>query len=479
MPDPDAIKTLQFVILLQRQRLRSSARRMLRAWRDASSTCADVAVTATAAAAVSATAGIVVVATKSQPTSQPKTMPSAAVERRGPSTTRLLNQEAHPSLSSSSTLTTPAPLPVRSISLPTPTLPTFRFPDPNITRQVSETLTRKSAIHAASSTVRRLRSLEQDAEVRRAMEFAREEEMEATIDELRCMVAARDKQVRELSTALAVATSASSSVPAASSSSSSSSSPSSSPSSSAVAMVEASPAATSLHLSGAASVDALIARLQLQPHPEGGFYRRVFQSTDSWPPSSLPARFYEKDRGGGDGRSPDDTTTMTRHASTHIYYLLRRGERSMYHRICSDELWHFYGGSSLEVRVLPTPELAARLAASCESEGGTYGITSLHLSAASPFAVAPAGHYFAAHIPDDAGDTGEHGAYALVGCTVAPGFDFADFEMPSRDVLLNKFSKASNVVKKEIIRFTKDTIDADDDDVYADDDDDDGDALGN
>ncbi len=132
------------------------------------------------------------------------------------------------------------------------------------------------------------------------------------------------------------------------------------------------------------TADQVIAALDLAPHPEGGFYRETFRD-------DLVL--------GQDGRA----------ASTAIYFLLRRGEASRWHRVDAAEVWHWYGGSRLELaikdrdRALMTVTLGTNLTAG-----------------ERPQAIVPAGAWQQSRSLGD---------YSLVGCTVAPGFTFAGFEM--------------------------------------------------
>jgi predicted cupin superfamily sugar epimerase len=130
----------------------------------------------------------------------------------------------------------------------------------------------------------------------------------------------------------------------------------------------------------------LIAGLQLQPHPEGGHYREVHRSGAHVVPR--------------DGRA-------TRAALTGIYFLLVAGEHSRWHRVASDEAWHHYEGGPLELLVAtPDGSRVQRilLGPALESDGPTHTVPAWHWQAARPL-----------------------GAYALAGCNVAPGFEFADF----------------------------------------------------
>jgi len=126
----------------------------------------------------------------------------------------------------------------------------------------------------------------------------------------------------------------------------------------------------------------IIARLALAPHPEGGHYRETFRDT----------------RTDADGRA----------RSTAIYFLLARGERSHWHRIDAVEVWHFYAGSALVLEI-------------ADRDGPRTVRLGPDLAAGEiPQAVVPALAWQAA---ESSGD------WTLVGCTVAPGFEFAKFEM--------------------------------------------------
>ena len=144
--------------------------------------------------------------------------------------------------------------------------------------------------------------------------------------------------------------------------------------------------------------DALIARLQLAPHPEGGWYRRLYASELT---VAAPA-----------GPRPAVTT---------ILYLLRAGEVSRWHRVRADEIWHFYEGAALDLyRADPALERV---------DAAPLG----PLDAGEPVAVVPADHWQAAR---------SRGDYSLVGCTVAPGFDFADFALMADDAAASALLRA-------------------------------------
>jgi predicted cupin superfamily sugar epimerase len=156
-----------------------------------------------------------------------------------------------------------------------------------------------------------------------------------------------------------------------------------------------------------------IAALALARHPEGGWYRETYRSAESIARAALPPRF----RGG-------------RAFSTAIYYLLESGDFSALHRIRQDEVWHFYDGSPLTLHLL-SPE-------------GAYSFERLGRdlwAGQRPQAVAPAGWLFAATVD-------EAGSYSLCGCTVAPGFEYADFEMPGRDELRRAYAAHAALIDR-------------------------------
>ena len=161
------------------------------------------------------------------------------------------------------------------------------------------------------------------------------------------------------------------------------------------------------------SIRDLIADLELERHPEGGWYRETYRAAEVLPAQGLPTRF------GGD-----------RVFSTAIYFLLGKGEFSALHRIKSDELWHFYSGTTLTIHVIsPSGKYQQIKLGSGLDDGETFQ------------APVPAGFWFGAEV------TGI-GEYSLVGCTVAPGFDFDDFEMGKPDKLLADFPAHERIIKK-------------------------------
>lgn len=160
-----------------------------------------------------------------------------------------------------------------------------------------------------------------------------------------------------------------------------------------------------------AGAQALIARLQLARHPEGGWFRETYRSAEAIPAEALPARFR------GD-----------RAFATAILFLLEAGDISTLHRIRSDELWHFHAGSPLVIHaIFPDGVHRAWRLGSDLAAGELFQ------------AAVPAGCWFGAE------PTGE---FALVSCTVSPGFDFRDFEMGDRRLLTDAYPQHAALVAK-------------------------------
>ena len=132
----------------------------------------------------------------------------------------------------------------------------------------------------------------------------------------------------------------------------------------------------------------LIEQLGLAAHPEGGHYRETYRS-----------------------QVQVTTPRGPRSASTAIVFLLQAGERSHWHRISSDEAWHFHGGGALLIHELNASGQLHSTRLGMDLQGGEQ-----------PQHVVPAGHWFAAEPAPDS-------AWCLVSCTVAPGFEFDDFEL--------------------------------------------------
>jgi predicted cupin superfamily sugar epimerase len=154
-----------------------------------------------------------------------------------------------------------------------------------------------------------------------------------------------------------------------------------------------------------------IEALQLLPHPEGGFFRESYRAAETVRREHLPPRF-----------------TGDRAFSTAIYFLLQWPDFSALHRIKQDEVWHFYDGSPLSVISIAPDGVLTTVTLGRDVAAGEV-----------PQAVVPAGHIFGSR-------PREPGTFSLVGCTVAPGFDFADFEIPTRKELLDQFPQHATII---------------------------------
>ena len=140
----------------------------------------------------------------------------------------------------------------------------------------------------------------------------------------------------------------------------------------------------------------LIEQLHLKPHPEGGYYRETYRSA----------------------------------TSTAIYFLLEGDNFSAFHRIQSDELWHFYTGHPVSVHVInPAGQHSEILLGSDPEQGQVFQ------------AAVPAHHWFASCLKNP-------GAFALVGCTVSPAFEFADFELADRSELIAEFPQHQTLITR-------------------------------
>lgn len=155
-----------------------------------------------------------------------------------------------------------------------------------------------------------------------------------------------------------------------------------------------------------------IKKLHLKPHPEGGYFREIYRSKELIAKKSLPLRF------DGD-----------RCFLTSIYFLLQKGEFSALHRLKSDELWYFHDGATLSIYVIYENALIKYYLGLNVNKGE------------KPQVVIPAGAWFGAIIESE-------GDFTLVGCAVAPGFDFADFELGNRTQLIDEYPHCREIIEK-------------------------------
>lgn len=155
------------------------------------------------------------------------------------------------------------------------------------------------------------------------------------------------------------------------------------------------------------TIEQLIEVLQLEPHPEGGFYRSTMRDEEK----------LQLVRG-------------ERPLYTSIYFLLRSQDISHLHRLQSDEVWYYHGGSALTIHMI--------------HPDGTYEAKQLGINIANgeqPQILVEKGTIFGSSV--EAEDT-----YGLVGCMVAPGFDFVDFELFTQQELLELYPQHERIIKK-------------------------------
>lgn len=154
-----------------------------------------------------------------------------------------------------------------------------------------------------------------------------------------------------------------------------------------------------------------IEKYNMQAHPEGGYFAETYRSAESIPHDALPKRFKGE-----------------RNFSTGIYFLLESHQFSALHRIQADEMWHFYYGVPLNVFYIDKQGFVQTIKLGDNPENGEVFQ-----------AVVPAGVWFGSKPAQPDG-------YSLVGCTVAPGFDFSDFEMASREKLQNDYPQHKEII---------------------------------
>lgn len=160
-------------------------------------------------------------------------------------------------------------------------------------------------------------------------------------------------------------------------------------------------------------IQKIVNQLDLQPHPEGGYYKETYRSLGSIPKNNLSNEF------SGD-----------RNYSTAIYFLLTSTTFSAFHKINQDEFWHFYKGETIQLHLISPDGIYSTILIGNNFEKGEV-----------PQFVVPALYWFAAEVLKD-------DSYALIGCTVAPGFDFDDFVLAQRQELLLQFPKHKEIITR-------------------------------
>lgn len=160
-------------------------------------------------------------------------------------------------------------------------------------------------------------------------------------------------------------------------------------------------------------IQELIEKLGLQEHPEGGYFKETYRSNELIPEATLGKKY-----------------KGNRNHSTCIYFLLTSEKFSAFHKINQDEIWHYYKGAPLKLHTI-----------SAEGDYSSVMIGNNFDKGEVPQFVVKGGDWFAAEVL-------EKDAYTLVGCTVAPGFDFADFVLPERRELIDLFPNHNTIIKK-------------------------------
>lgn len=161
------------------------------------------------------------------------------------------------------------------------------------------------------------------------------------------------------------------------------------------------------------TVEGLIEKFKMTPHPEGGYYARTYQSEGNISLECL---------GGG--------FTGNRPFSTAIYFLLEKGNFSAFHRIKSDECWHFYAGETLLIHIIdPAGELVTVKLGNKIEKGEIFQY------------VVPAGYWFAS-------EPAPQTFFSFAGCTVAPGFDFEDFELAHSAGLVKQYPQHKLLIER-------------------------------
>ena len=158
-------------------------------------------------------------------------------------------------------------------------------------------------------------------------------------------------------------------------------------------------------------VKSIVDKLDLQNHPEGGYYKEVFRSK------------------GASKITYDTNEVISRNFATSIYFLLTSDQFSAFHKIKQDEIWHFYQGSPITIHMLS------------ESLGYQVKTVGQLSHEYEPQFVVPANTWFATEVK-------KLNAYALVGCGVAPGFSFDDFELASSANLLKEYPDHKEVITR-------------------------------
>jgi len=166
-------------------------------------------------------------------------------------------------------------------------------------------------------------------------------------------------------------------------------------------------------LPGINSIEEIINKLNLKPHPEGGYFKETYRSVGEIKEDSLNTNYQGK-----------------RNFSTCIYFLLTSEKFSAFHRIKQDEIWHFYDGSPIRLHIILE-----------DGNHSHYLIGRDFAKGEIPQFIVPGGCWFAAEVINK-------NDYSLVGCTVSPGFSFEDFELKTRKELISLFPDLEKIITK-------------------------------
>lgn len=154
-------------------------------------------------------------------------------------------------------------------------------------------------------------------------------------------------------------------------------------------------------------------KLKLDKHPEGGWFKQVYKSDEIIKREHLPERY-----------------SGARHTGTSIYFLITDKEFSAFHRIKSDEIWHFYEGSTITIHIINPEGVYSAIKLGNNFENGEVFQYTI-----------PHGFWFAATVD-------EADSFALIGCTVSPGFDYDDFEIGKRKELVKLYPAYLKIIEK-------------------------------
>lgn len=172
--------------------------------------------------------------------------------------------------------------------------------------------------------------------------------------------------------------------------------------------------------------------LKLERHVEGGYFGIFYKSTDSV--ATLDDRYNKQHLmvKNASAELPQDKEKIERHAGSSIYFLLEKEDFSAWHQLNSDEIWHFYdGGSPIDIYIIDQHGhlTIQTLGNPILSEGASFQV------------IIRAGDWFAAEIRDKS-------SFALMGCTVSPGFEYCDFILADRDILTYQYPEHTLIINK-------------------------------